>query len=58
MKIQFTRHWMATLQCARPAAASRSVIDLYEYQWRSHCRGLYQRCALEVLKATWRYEHV
>jgi hypothetical protein len=26
----------------KTAAAGRSVIDLTDYQWRSHCRGLYQ----------------
>ena len=26
----------------KATAGSRSVIDLNDYQWRSHCRGLYQ----------------
>lgn len=26
----------------KTAAASRSVIDLNDYQWRSHCCGLFQ----------------
>jgi hypothetical protein len=26
----------------RTAGATRGVIDLDDYQWQSHCRGLYQ----------------